>query len=175
MHSILKFFKGSFFASLSYKYTRIWYFYGQYKANGLGTNEKSYNIFDLRHWSKVAAHFQKKNKTFIYSFRYPNKESGKILQTEVAEPYLEPSKMSMIERFCENTTVKNYVIDVWYDTKHTPEVVQDPKINLKWMNTKMLEKTAHFFNVDFAEDILRSDIPRFQKQQFAHVLLNSRS
>ena len=91
---------------------KIWYFYGQYKANGLGTKKKSYNIFDLRHLSKAAAHFQKKNKTFIYSFRYPNKESGKILQNEVAESYLEPSKMSMMEHFCENTTVKSYVIDV---------------------------------------------------------------
>ena len=37
-----------------------------------------YNIFDLPHVSKIAAHFQKKNKMFIYSFKYPNKESGKI-------------------------------------------------------------------------------------------------
>ena len=91
---------------------KIWYFYGQYKPNGLGTNDKSYNTFDLRHMSKVAAHFQKKNKTFIYSFRYPNKESGQILKKEVVEPYLEPCKISMIGRFCENTTVKSYIIDV---------------------------------------------------------------
>ena len=38
-------------------------------------------IFDLRHVSKVAVHFQKKNKMFVYSFKYPNKESGKILKT----------------------------------------------------------------------------------------------
>ena len=36
--------------------------------------------------SKVTAHVQKKNKMFIYSFRYPNKESGKKLKNEVAEP-----------------------------------------------------------------------------------------
>ena len=30
---------------------RIWYFHGQYITNGLGTNEISYNIFDLRHMS----------------------------------------------------------------------------------------------------------------------------
>ena len=47
---------------------KIWYFHGQYKANGLGTNKISHNIFDLRHVSKVAAHFQKKNKMLIYSF-----------------------------------------------------------------------------------------------------------
>ena len=57
---------------------KIWYFLGQYKANGLGTKKISYNVFDLRHVSKVAAHFQKKNKMFIYSFKYPNKESEKI-------------------------------------------------------------------------------------------------
>ena len=90
---------------------KIWYFYGQYKPNGLGTNDKSYKIFDLRHMSKVAAHFQKKNKTSIYSFRYPNKESGQILKKELVEPYLEPCKISMIGRFCENTTVKSYIID----------------------------------------------------------------
>ena len=78
---------------------KIWNFHGQYKANGLGTNKISYNIFDLRHVSKVAAHFQKKNKMFICSFKYPNKESGKILKTEAAEPYLEPFQISAMERF----------------------------------------------------------------------------
>ena len=29
--------------------------------------------------------------------------------------------------------------------------------------------------MDLAEDTLRRDIPRYQKQQFVHVLLNSRS
>ena len=32
---------------------KIWYFHGQYKANGLGTNGISY-IFYLNHFSKVA-------------------------------------------------------------------------------------------------------------------------
>ena len=40
--------------------------------------------------SKVAAHFQKKNKMSIYSFRKTNKESGKILKNKAAEPYLKP-------------------------------------------------------------------------------------
>ena len=26
---------------------KIWYFHGQYKASGLGTNKISYNIFDF--------------------------------------------------------------------------------------------------------------------------------
>ena len=34
----------------------------------------------------------------------------------------------------------------------------------------MLEKTVHFLNMNLA-----GDIPRYQKQQFVHVLLNSRS
>ena len=75
------FFKVSFVASLSYKYMKIWYNHGQYKANGLGINEISYNIFDLRHVNKVAAHFQK-NKKSIYSFKYRNKERGKIFKSE---------------------------------------------------------------------------------------------
>ena len=39
----------------------------------------------------------------------------------------------------------------------------------------MLEKTVYFLNMDLAGDTLRRDIPRYQKQQFVHVLLNSRS
>ena len=43
------------------------------------------------------------------------------------------------------------------------------------MSVKMLEKTVHFLNMDLAGDTLRRDIPRYQKQQFVRVLLNSRS
>ena len=39
----------------------------------------------------------------------------------------------------------------------------------------MLEKTVYFLNMDLAGDTLRRDIPRYQKQQFVHVLLNSLS
>ena len=52
---------------------KIWYFHGQYITNGLGTNEISYNIFDLRHMSKLAADFQKKNKN-VYIFTQVSKE-----------------------------------------------------------------------------------------------------
>ena len=46
---------------------KIWYFHGQYKKHGLGTNEMSYN-FDLRHMSIVAAHFQRKTEcSYIHS------------------------------------------------------------------------------------------------------------
>ena len=70
--------------------------------------------------SKVAAHFQKKNKIFIYLFKYSNEESGKILKSEAAEPHLEPCQISMMERFCENTTAKSSIIDVWYGSKIHP-------------------------------------------------------
>ena len=126
---------------------KIWCFHGQYKANSLGTNEILYNIFHLRHMSKVAAHIQKKSKMFIY------KESGKVLKTEDAKPYLEPCQISMMERFCESRSTKSFIIDVWYYFKYSPVVVQDSKINLKWIITKMLEKTVHFLNVNLAEDI----------------------
>ena len=59
---------------------KIWYSHGQNNANGLRTNKISYKIFDLRHLSKVAPHFQNKNKMFIYSFKYSNEESGKIFK-----------------------------------------------------------------------------------------------
>ena len=39
----------------------------------------------------------------------------------------------------------------------------------------MLEKTVHFLNVELAGDTLRRYIPRYQKQQFVHALLNGRS
>ena len=77
----------------------------QYIASGLGTNRISYKIFDKRHVSKVAAHFQKK-KMFIYSFKYSIEEGGQILKNEAAEPYLKPCQISIMERFS--------IIDVCY-------------------------------------------------------------
>ena len=62
-----------------------------------------------------------------------------------------------------------------FDVVLNTTFVQDSKINLKWMSAKMLVKAVHFFNMDLVGDTLRRDIPRYQKQQFAHVLLNSRS
>ena len=71
------------------------------------------------------------------------KKVEKCEKSEVVELYLEPCKISMTGRFYENATVKIYIIDVWYDSKNTPEALQDSKIKLKWMNPKMLEKTLH--------------------------------
>ena len=89
----------------------------------------------------VAGHFQKKNKNEVHKRRKSGK--WKILKNEAAEKYLEPCQISIMERFC--------IIDVWYSSKYTPEVVLDSKIYLKQRNTKMLAKTVYFFNVDLAE------------------------
>ena len=62
--------------------------------------------------SKLAADFQKKNKMFIHSLKYPNKENGKILKNEAAEMYLEPCQISMTEHCYENTTAKSFITDV---------------------------------------------------------------
>ena len=39
---------------------------------------KYVTFFDLRHVSNVAAHFQKKNKMFMYLFKYKKGESQEI-------------------------------------------------------------------------------------------------
>ena len=73
------------------------------------------------------------------------KKEKKYFKNEAAESYLEPCQISIKEHFC--------IIDIWYGSKYTPEVLQSSKINLKWINTKMLKKTVNFFNVDLVEDI----------------------
>ena len=79
----------------------------------------------------------------------------------------------MMERFCENTTAKSFITDVWRGCKYTPEIAQDSKINLKWMNSKMLEKTVHFFNVDFAENISTQGYPKISKMCYYIVVLKN--
>ena len=37
---------------------------------------------------------------FICSFKYANEESGKILKSEAAEPFLKPCQISLTDRFC---------------------------------------------------------------------------
>ena len=119
-----KFFKVGFLASLSNKYIKTWYFHDQYKTNGLGTNEISY-IFDLRHMSIlsvenlrhmsytfIAAYFHWKTQCSYIRSSIQGKRLKKILKNEAAEPYLEPCQISMMERFCENTTAKSFIIDV---------------------------------------------------------------
>ena len=78
----------------------------------LTREQVKYLLFDLRHVSKVAAHFQKKSKMFIHLFKSSNKESGKILKNEAAEPYLKPYQIFMMEHFYENTATKSFIIDV---------------------------------------------------------------
>ena len=52
---------------------KIWYFHGQYIANGFGTNETLYNIFDLRHMSNLVAEFQEKKQN-LYIFTQVSKQ-----------------------------------------------------------------------------------------------------
>ena len=104
-----------------------------------------------------AADFQKKNKMFIYLLKW------KIIKKQGCRAVFRTLPNICIGRFCKNTTAKSFIIDVWYNCKHTTEVVQDSKINLKWMNTKMLEKTVHFFNVDFAEDVSTQGYPKISE------------
>ena len=42
------------------------------------------------------------------------------MKNEAPEPYLEACQMSMMERLCENTTAKSFIINVWYGYKYTP-------------------------------------------------------
>ena len=93
---------------------------------------KSYEQSSCKLWEEM----------FKYSFKHSKKESGKIFKNEAAEPYLETYQISMMERFCENTTAKSFIIDGWYGSKYTPEVLQDSKINFKWINTILLQKTV---------------------------------
>ena len=36
----------------------------------------------------------------------------KIFKNEAAEPYLEPCQISVMWRFCKNTTAKSFIIDI---------------------------------------------------------------
>ena len=90
---------------------KIWYFHGQYKTNGFGTNEISYNIFNLRHIISCRLLEEKQN---VHIFTQVSKQrKWKILKNEAAEPYLEPCQISVMGRFCQkNTTAKRFIIDV---------------------------------------------------------------
>ena len=68
---------------------------------------------------------EEKQNFHIFIQVYKQRKSGKwkVLENETAEMYLEPCQISIMECFC--------IIDVWYGSKYTPEVVQDSKIYLK--------------------------------------------
>ena len=55
-----------------------------------------------------------------------------------------------------------------YIFKYTPEVVQDSKINLKWIKYQNAGENCAFLQI---EDTVRKDIPRYQNQQFTQALL----
>ena len=58
--------------------------------------------------------------------------------------------------------LKRFIIDVWYVSKYTLEVVQDSIAKLKWMSAKMLEKTF------FTENLLRTGFERRILQNLAN-------
>ena len=62
---------------------------------------------------------------FIYSLKYQKKESEKKnkLKNEAAELYLDPGQISqifMMECFCENTTAKSFIIEMFDMIVDTP-------------------------------------------------------
>ena len=82
-----------------------------------------YPMFWFTSHEQSSSTLSEKNKMFIYSLKYPNKDSEKIFKNEAAESYLEPCEISMMERFSENTTAKSFIKDVWYGSKYIPEVM----------------------------------------------------
>ena len=103
----------------------------QYKATGLETNRISYKIFDLRHVKKNFWFTLSEEKQSVHMFIQVSKRRKWI---------------NIKQRGCRivRKTLPNIITGLFLH--------QDSKINLKWMNTKMQEKTVHFFNVDLAQD-----------------------
>ena len=80
--------------------------HGQYKADGLGTNKISYKISNLRHVSKVAAHFQNNNKMFISFIQVSKRRKWKNIKTLGCRAvYITLSKL--MEHSWENTKTKS--------------------------------------------------------------------
>ena len=52
----------------------------QHKASGLGTNRISYKIFDIRHVSKAAAHFQKRKQNVHIFIQVPKRRKWKNIR-----------------------------------------------------------------------------------------------
>ena len=74
--------------------------------------------------SKLVADFQKKNKN-VYIFTQVSKERKwkKKIKNEAAELYLDPCQISqifMMECFCENTTAKSFIIEMFDMIVDTP-------------------------------------------------------
>ena len=91
--------------------------------------------------NKVAAHFQKKKQNVHIFIQVSKQRKWKNIKNEAAESYLEP---------CH-------------------EVVEDTKINLKWMNIKMLKKTVHFFDMNLIEDISNVGISKDIRSSSSHM------
>ena len=133
-------------------------------------------------WAKQLHIFRIVTKCSYHSFKYPNekkrKNIKKICHRAVFRTLSNIYDGAFLRKYnCWMFLSKRFIFDVWYGSKYTPEVVQDSIINLKWISSKMLQKTVHFLNVNvnLAEGTLRRNIPRHQKQQFVNTQLNSRS
>ena len=75
-------------------------------------------------WAKQSSCTLSKEKQNVHILiQIAKQRKWKILKNDAAETCLKPWQISMMERFCENTTAKNFIIDVWYCSKYTPEVV----------------------------------------------------
>ena len=74
----------NFFTSLWYKYIKIWYFHGLYKAaDGLGTKIMPYHTFNLLHVSKVAAHFSEEKKDVHMVIQVSKQRKRKRIKTRL--------------------------------------------------------------------------------------------
>ena len=99
------------------------------------------------------------------SFKYPNEESGKIFKTQAAEPYTEPCQIYLMEHFCENTTTKTSSSQMFGMVLNT---------TLRFFNEcQNVGENCAFHQYGPCRRFLLRDIPRYQKQQLVHVLLNS--
>ena len=62
---------------------KIWYFHGLYQADDLGTNNISHDIFNLRHVSKVAAHFLEEKQDVHMVIQVSNQRKWKSIKTRL--------------------------------------------------------------------------------------------
>ena len=69
------------------------------------TNNISYDIFNSRHVSKVAAHFSEEKQDVHMVIQVSEQRKWKSIKTTL--PYLEPCQISMMERFYENIMAKS--------------------------------------------------------------------
>ena len=70
-------------------------------------------------WVKYMHSFRRKTECSYIHSSIQKKKVEKYLKNKAAEQYLEPCPISMMEHFCENTTAKTFIMDVWYGSEYT--------------------------------------------------------